>query len=96
MTFINFRKTITLFISILALNTLTTAQVSKKDRQKEKEDKIQNLVNSKDFVFMAESASPMGGRTIYLTSAYSVWVSNDTLVIDLPYYGRAYSAPVNP
>lgn len=93
MTFINFRKTISFFVSILALNTLY-AQDSKKE--KEKAAKVQGIINSKNFVFIAESASPMGGRTIYLTSTYMLRVSKDTLVTDLPYYGRAYSAPINP
>jgi hypothetical protein len=94
MTFIHFRKTIALFVSILTLN-IAYSQDSKKERGKEKAAKVQNIINSKDFVFIAESASPMGARTIYLTSPYSVRVSNDTLVTDLPYYGRAYSASMN-
>ncbi len=95
MTLILIRKTVVLFVSILTLKT-AHAQDAKKDGEKETEAKVQSIINSKDFVFIAESASPMGGRTIYLTSVYSVRVSKDTLVADLPYYGRAYSAPMNP
>ncbi len=95
MTFIQIRKTVVLFVSILTLNT-AHAQDAKKDVEKETEAKVQSIINSKDFVFIAESASPMGGRTIFLTSVYSVCVSEDTLVTDLPYFGRAYSAPINP
>jgi hypothetical protein len=95
MTTINFRKAITLLAAVLALNTVH-AQDSKTDREKEKAVKVQNIINANNFVFVAESALPMGGRTIYLTSPYNVRVSNDTLLADLPYYGRAYSAPINP
>lgn len=92
---INLWKAITLFVAALALNT-TYAQNAKKDREKEKAAKVQSIVKAKDFVFVAESALPMGGRSIFLTSPYNISVSNDTLLTDLPYYGRAYSAPINP
>ena len=93
MTFKHFRKGLALLVSILTLTTY--AQDSKKEREKAREDKVQSIINSKDFVFIAQTVVPTGGRTIYLNTAYSLRVSNDTLVADLPYFGRAYSAPIN-
>ncbi|HZB12771.1 MAG TPA: DUF4251 domain-containing protein [Chryseolinea sp.] len=55
---------------------------------------IKSLVESKRFVFIAESASPLRGRTVSLTPGFTVVVSSDTITCDLPYYGRAYSAPI--
>ncbi len=91
---INFRKAFTLLAAVLALNTIHAQDP--KDIENDKTVKVQNIINAKDFVFVAESALPMGGRTIFLTSPYNVSVSNDSLITDLPYFGRAYSAPINP
>lgn len=51
---------------------------------------------SGDYVFKAQSVSPGGGAYRHLTSIYTLQVSEDTLAADLPYFGRAYSAPINP
>jgi hypothetical protein len=57
---------------------------------------IRSKVETKNFVFQAQSASPQGGRFIQLTSPYDVRIKNDTLVTFLPYFGRAFVAPINP
>lgn len=57
---------------------------------------IKSLVDSRRFVFAAESANPMRGRTVSLSPGYTIEVSPDTVSCNLPYYGRAYSAPMNP
>ena len=65
----------------------------------DKQDKpvqLQNLINSKSFVFVAQTALPMSGRAINLTTPYDLRVSGDTVVSDLPYFGRAFVAPMNP
>lgn len=69
-------------------------QKAGKDEQKKAE--IQNLVQSKHFVFVAQSALPQSGRLINLTSTYNLKIKGDTLISDLPFFGRAYVAPINP
>ena len=67
--------------------------------QKDKTDKvaeIKNLVESQRYVFRAQSAMPMSGQTRQLTSEYDLKVTKDTIVSYLPYFGRAYTAPVDP
>lgn len=95
MILINFRKAITLLIAVLSFTNIQ-AQDSKNDRENKKTAKVDRSITSKDFVFTAETAVPMNGRTIYLTTPYYVRVSNDSLLTDLPYFGRAFSAPLNP
>ncbi len=56
---------------------------------------ITNLVDSQQYVFYAESVIPMSGRQKFLTSSYTVYISKDTVISDLPFFGRAYSAPIN-
>lgn len=57
---------------------------------------IQHQVLDKDFVFEAQTILPQRGITRQLTSNYFLQVSKDTVISDLPYFGRAYSAPINP
>ena len=78
-----------LLLPVISLN-LVNAQEAKQEAG------IQNLVDSREFVFKAETVSPLRGGTRYLTSAYDMKVSRDSLVADLPYFGRAYTAPLDP
>jgi hypothetical protein len=56
---------------------------------------VKNIVESKNFIFKAQSVAPMAGRIIPLTSDYDVVVNSNKVVSYLPYFGRAYSAPIN-
>ena len=78
-------------IASLSLLIVATIQAQNKD-----EKNIQKMLESKNFVFKAESANPARGRNRYLTSDYDLVVARDTVISFLPYFGRAYSAPVNP
>lgn len=89
-------RVLLLFITSLVCIQFTNAQDSKKEKKEEKIAEIQSLVQSKNFVFVAQNAYPMSGRYINLTSVYDVKLSADTVVSDLPYFGRAFVAPINP
>lgn len=53
---------------------------------------VQQLIQSKEFVFKAQSVLPMTGASRQLTYDYEVRVMGDTISSYLPYFGRAYSA----
>lgn len=57
---------------------------------------IQQAIETKNFVFKASSATPQRGRIRQLTSEYDLVVRPDTVISFLPYFGRAFSAPINP
>lgn len=57
---------------------------------------IQQAIETKNFIFKASSATPQRGRMRQLTSEYELVVRPDTIVSFLPYFGRAFTAPVNP
>jgi hypothetical protein len=78
-------------VSFLLIANLAYAQ----DKATESTD-FKTLVDNKSFVFAAQSANPMRARTVQLSPGYTIKVSADTVIADLPYYGRAYSAPMNP
>jgi hypothetical protein len=56
-------------------------------------EKVKTVVQSKHFVFKAQSVMPQGMASRQLTSEYDVRISNDSVITYLPYYGRSYSAP---
>lgn len=57
---------------------------------------VKSLLDSKRYSFIPQTMNPLRGRTRQLTSSFSLDVKGDSLVVYLPYVGRAYSAPVNP
>lgn len=66
------------------------------ETQKEDAKDAKALVEGKRFEFVAESANPLRGRTISLSPGYTFIVLSDSLVSDLPYYGRAFQASMDP
>jgi len=91
-------KHITHFISVLFLllfSIYAIAQDSNQQKQS-KSEKIKEIVNAHDFIFTATTVLPMSGKTRILTSAYDLQISKDSIISYLPYFGRAYSAPIDP
>jgi hypothetical protein len=80
-----------LFISVLP-GTMLQAQNNKK----EKEAAVKEWVDTKSYVFVAQTAVPLGRPLMQLTSEYNLAVKGDTVIAFLPYFGRAFSAPLNP
>lgn len=58
-------------------------------------DDIKDMVDSSQFVFVADRMTPMRGGSKTLTSYYAVTLMKDSINCDLPYVGRATQAPVN-
>ncbi|WP_375303724.1 DUF4251 domain-containing protein [Niastella sp. OAS944] len=54
------------------------------------------MVEAQNYVFKAQSALPTGGATRQLTGDFDLRISKDTILSDLPYFGRAFTAPLNP
>jgi hypothetical protein len=54
--------------------------------------RVQNLIQSKEFVFKAQTVIPMTGDLRQLTTDYEVKLLGDSIVSYLPYFGRAYTA----
>lgn len=76
----------------LFANTVSLAQDSKKDRKAAAEALVKKSIETKQYVFTARTANPIGGRSINLTSTYDLKVYGDSVICDLPYFGRAFSA----
>jgi hypothetical protein len=58
-------------------------------------EKIRQLVNAQSYVFMPQTALPLRGRSIQVSSGFDLEVYPDKIVSYLPYYGNATSVPIN-
>lgn len=56
---------------------------------------LKTLIDNRNYVFQAQLAQPTRGTSMQLTGGYELRVSGDTLVAQLPYFGRAYQAPAD-
>jgi hypothetical protein len=84
---IHMRYFLLLMAAVLTVYT-ATAQTSG-------QSSIRKQVEEKQFLFVAQTALPMRGRSVQLTSSYDLRVCGDSVIAYLPYYGRAYSAPMS-
>lgn len=62
-------------------------------RKSEIENRVNELVDSREFEIDVKRAMPRGGRSINLTSIYNVKISGDSIYSYLPYFGTAYNIP---
>lgn len=69
---------------------------SKKKATAEKTAEVKGMVDAQEYVFKAQTVIPMSGRTRQITSDYDLKVTKEEVVAYLPYFGRAYSAPIDP
>jgi hypothetical protein len=85
------------FTAIAIVLSLVFFQCSSSKKSAElNADDITGMVKDKDFTFIADRVNPLRGRSRQLTSEYDVTIKSDSLVSYLPYFGRAYQAPINP
>lgn len=89
---IRYNRYFWLAIIAIALFPITMQAQNRKD----KKAKIKSIVEARNYVFKAQTALPTSGSTRQLTSDFDLRISKDTIVSDLPYFGRAYTAPMNP
>lgn len=82
--------------SLVVIAQSAAAQSSAADKKAAKQAEIRNMVESQNYVFKAQSAMPMAGRTRQLTSDYDLKIAKESIISYLPYFGRAYSAPIDP
>ena len=57
---------------------------------------VKDLITSRDFIFEVQTILPFTGSPIIVTPDYTLSVTPDKIVSRLPYFGRAYVAPLNP
>ena len=89
-------KTIRIIFSLLlimAINIPALSAQTKKEKKEQKKQAVEKLITSGKYKIDVNRALPARGRSVTLTSPYSVEIRNDSIISYLPYYGRAYSIP---
>jgi hypothetical protein len=89
-------KIITCLLGVIITANAPAYSQSSRQKKEAKAAAITSIIEARNYVFTAEMMLPMGGMARNLTSVYDVKVSPDTIVSYLPYFGRAYSAPIDP
>lgn len=83
-----------IFMLLLALLVgLPLSAQSKQEKKEQKKEAVKKLIASENYKIDVRTAMPMRGRSIPLTSPYSLEIRNDSVISYLPYFGRAYSIP---
>lgn len=89
---ITFKTMILLLFTTVAF---VPAPVWAQQKKQDKKAMIKDMVEARNYVFIPQTAMPAGGNTRQLTYDFDLRVSKDTVISNLPYFGRAYSAPFN-
>jgi hypothetical protein len=89
-------KLFLVFAVVLAGLNIANAQNSRKERQAAKTAAVKKMIDNANYVFEANYVNPTRGAGRSLTDSYELKVSKDTISAYLPYFGRAYVAPVDP
>ena len=80
-----------LLVAVIGAPTLSAQ--TKKEKKEMKQKAVRELVLSEKYKIDVDRAIPARGRSVSLTSPYSIEIRNDSVISYLPYYGRAYSIP---
>lgn len=86
-------KRVCYLMMLLFIGTGAAFAQSKKERRKQKELRVKEIIESENYKIDVTTAYPRRGRMIPLTSLYSLEIRNDSVFSQLPYFGRAYSIP---
>lgn len=90
------QKTYWLLAAGILLSGVLTACSTASGSQATANNNVIPLLQERRFVFIPHSVLPTGGRNRQLTSDFSLLVSGDTIQSYLPYFGRAFTAPISP
>jgi len=80
--------TVAIVLSACSASSSTT----KKEKAAAEFEQTATLIESGSYQFTVRSATASGGKTIQITSPYTLSAKEGTYEAHLPYYGRAYSA----
>ena len=85
-------KFIALITALIALSACSaSSSTAKKEKTAADFEQIASLIDSGSYQFTVRSATPSGGRTIQITTLYSLKARDGQYEAYLPYFGRAYS-----
>ncbi len=84
-------KTILIPVVALAL-ILSSCKASSSTARDAQYEQIVTLIDGSEFVYTIQSANPTGGKTVQITSSYTLEAREGIYKAYLPYFGRAHNA----
>ncbi|WP_163356139.1 DUF4251 domain-containing protein [Dysgonomonas sp. 25] len=88
-------KKLAFYCSIMLLLAITFDSCKTGTTTQKTDTEYAQVIAQGTFTFSAQHVIPTRGTSRYLSGDYSVRLSGDTLDVYLPFFGRAYSAPMN-
>ena len=85
----------TFLATILIVALLVSCKSGTSLSKQESIAQVTEKIESGRYTFVPTTAIPMAGKSINLSYTFSLKISKDTISAYLPYYGRAYSAPMS-
>ena len=79
----------------LCMNQAYAFDGSESTKTSKEAETFKTAVENRQFVFQAQTAQPMAWRSVNLSYGFHLKVSPDNIEAYLPYYGRAYKAPLS-
>ncbi|MBB1285986.1 DUF4251 domain-containing protein [Flavisolibacter sp. BT320] len=80
------------FVRFFSLFLISVMGFSSSHAQETDATTLKSILQSKNFTFRAQSAWPLQGTVIQLTSGYDVKLFPDSINTFLPYFGRAFTS----
>ncbi|MBL7699971.1 MAG: DUF4251 domain-containing protein [Chitinophagaceae bacterium] len=80
--------------AIIAFLILSFAVAGEGFGQDKKENPVSQAIEAKKYTFRVRSIMPASGGTRQVTSQWDFTVNGDSIISYLPYFGRAYVAPI--
>ncbi|HEY5826422.1 MAG TPA: DUF4251 domain-containing protein [Cyclobacteriaceae bacterium] len=80
------------FVLFALLSFLVSTAQSKKEKKAIQAEAIKTAVDARRFIFQAQTASPTGSGIKQLSTGYYFTVLPDSIISNLPYFGRAHQA----
>lgn len=86
-------------MNVLKKNIITTSIFSilftiAMDTRSQEISDVKNWIEAQNYIFVPQTVLPAGGGSRQLNPEYSVKISKEAVISDLPYFGRVYSAPL--
>jgi Domain of unknown function (DUF4251) len=78
------------FLTLLCLHS--SAQSNSDQAKQNSYQKLKHGIDSKQFHFLATSATGSKGKTLQLTGGYFLFLGGDSLTVALPFFGSEYQS----
>ena len=75
------RKQILMLLLVMLAGIPTLSAQTKKEKKEQKKEAVRQLIVSEDYKIDVNTAMPMRGRSIPLTSQYSLQIRNDSVFL---------------